>query len=43
MVEARRRRIRVVSLESTDGGKPLYTANGFRTINEMLYVEPVEG
>lgn len=43
MAEARRRRIRVVSLHSTDEGKPLYTANGFRTTNEMFYVEPVEG
>lgn len=43
LAEARRRRIRVVSLHSTAEARPLYVANGFRTTNEMFYVEPVEG
>ena len=42
LAEARRRGIRVVSLHSTDEGRSLYEANGFRTTNEMFYVEPVE-
>lgn len=41
--EARRRKIRVVSLHSTDEGRALYAANGFRPTNEMFYVEPQEG
>ena len=41
--EARRRRIRVVALHSTDAGRPLYESNGFRATNEMFYVEPTEG
>jgi ribosomal protein S18 acetylase RimI-like enzyme len=41
--EARRRRIRVVALHSTDAGRALYESNGFRATNEMFYVEPVEG
>ncbi len=41
--EARRRKIRVVSLHSTAEGRPLYSANGFRATNEMFFVEPVEG
>lgn len=43
LAEARGRRIRVVSLHSTEEGRPLYAANGFRDTNEMFYVEPVEG
>ncbi|MGC8551019.1 MAG: GNAT family N-acetyltransferase [Acidobacteriaceae bacterium] len=43
LAEARRRRIRVVSLHSTAEGRPLYVANGFRPTNEMFFVEPVEG
>jgi len=42
LAEARRRGIRVVSLHSTDEGRPLYEANGFRATNEMFFVEPVE-
>ena len=41
--EARKQKIRVVALHSTDAGKPLYESNGFRRTNEMFYVEPVEG
>lgn len=40
--EARRRKIRVVALHSTDEGRALYASNGFRQTNEMFYVEPVE-
>ena len=41
--EARRRRIRVVALHSTEAGRPLYESNGFRPTNEMFYVESTEG
>ena len=43
LAEARRQKIRVIALHSTDAGKPLYESNGFRSTNEMFYVEPVEG
>jgi ribosomal protein S18 acetylase RimI-like enzyme len=43
LAEARRRRIRVVALHSTDSGRALYESNDFRDTNEMFYVEPVEG
>ena len=43
LAEARRRRIRVVALHSTDAGRALYESNGFRATNEMFYVESVEG
>jgi len=42
LAEARRRKIRVVSLHSTDEAKRLYESNGFRATNEMFYVEPIE-
>ncbi len=42
LAEARRRGIRVVALHSTEEGRRLYEANGFRPTNEMFYVEPVE-
>ncbi|MBX6360374.1 GNAT family N-acetyltransferase [Pseudacidobacterium ailaaui] len=42
LAEARRRKIRVVALHSTDEGRPLYESTGFRPTNEMFYVEPVE-
>lgn len=42
LAEARRRGIRVVALHSTDEGRRLYEANGFRPTNEMFYVEPIE-
>jgi ribosomal protein S18 acetylase RimI-like enzyme len=42
LAEARRRGIRVVALHSTEEGRALYEANGFRATNEMFYVEPVE-
>jgi ribosomal protein S18 acetylase RimI-like enzyme len=43
LAEARKQKIRVVALHSTDAGKPLYESNGFRRTNEMFYVESVEG
>jgi ribosomal protein S18 acetylase RimI-like enzyme len=43
LAEARKQKIRVVALHSTDAGKPLYESNGFRRTDEMFYVEPVEG
>jgi ribosomal protein S18 acetylase RimI-like enzyme len=42
LAEARRRKIRVVALHSTEAGRSLYESNGFRRTNEMFYVEPVE-
>ncbi|WP_243648172.1 GNAT family N-acetyltransferase [Acidipila rosea] len=42
LAEARRRKIRVVALHSTEEGRPLYESTGFRRTNEMFYVEPVE-
>ncbi len=41
--EARRRKIRVVALHSTESGRVLYESNDFRRTDEMFYVEPVEG
>ena len=43
LAECRKQKIRVVALHSTDEGRPLYESNGFRSTNEMFYVEPVEG
>lgn len=40
LAEAQRRRIRVISLHSTEAGKSLYQSNGFRRTNEMFYIEP---
>ncbi len=40
MDEAHRRRIRMVALHSSDAGRPLYEALGFRATQEMQYVEP---
>ncbi|MGC2160540.1 MAG: GNAT family N-acetyltransferase [Silvibacterium sp.] len=42
LAEARRRKIRVVALHSTEAGRRLYESNSFRRTNEMFYVEPVE-
>jgi len=42
LAEARRRGIRVVALHSTEEGRRLYEAAGFRTTNEMFYVESIE-
>jgi ribosomal protein S18 acetylase RimI-like enzyme len=43
LAECRKQKIRVVALHSTDEGRPLYESNGFRSTNEMFYVEAVEG
>ena len=43
LAEARKQKIRVVALHSTDEGRPRDESNGFRRTNEMFYVEPVEG
>jgi ribosomal protein S18 acetylase RimI-like enzyme len=42
LIEAHRRRLRVVALHSSDAARPIYEAFGFRSTNEMFYVEPVE-
>jgi ribosomal protein S18 acetylase RimI-like enzyme len=42
LAEAHRRNIRVVALHSSDAARPIYETFGFRTTNEMFYVEPVE-
>jgi ribosomal protein S18 acetylase RimI-like enzyme len=42
LAEARKRKIRVVALHSTEEGRRMYESNGFRRTNEMFYVEPVE-
>jgi ribosomal protein S18 acetylase RimI-like enzyme len=43
LAEARRRKIRVVALHSTDAARPMYEANGFRRTDEMFYVEDFSG
>ncbi len=43
LAEARRRKIHVVALHSTEAGRPLYESNGFRQTNEMFLVERAEG
>jgi GNAT superfamily N-acetyltransferase len=42
LTEAHRRHLRVVALHSSDAGRSLYGAFGFRSTNEMFYVEPTE-
>ena len=42
LAEGHRRHLRVVALHSSDEARPVYEAFGFRTTNEMFYVEPVE-
>ena len=43
LTEAHRRQLRVIALHSSDAARPVYESFGFRTTNEMFYVEPVEG
>jgi GNAT superfamily N-acetyltransferase len=40
MAEARRRRIRVLTLHASDQGRQVYEKLGFRTSREMMFVEP---
>lgn len=42
MAEARRRRLRVVALHTSDAGRPIYEAFGFRATSEMFYVDGME-
>jgi GNAT superfamily N-acetyltransferase len=39
LAEARRRRIRVVTLHASDAGRPLYETLGFEITNEMRWVD----
>ncbi len=39
LAEARQRKIRVVTLHSSDAGRPVYEKFGFRPTSEMMYVE----
>jgi GNAT superfamily N-acetyltransferase len=39
LAEARRRGIRVVTLHSSDAGRPVYEKFGFHSTSEMMYVE----
>ncbi len=43
LAEARRRKIKVVSLHSTEEGRPLYKSSGFRPTNEMFFVDQPVG
>jgi GNAT superfamily N-acetyltransferase len=40
MGEARRRGIRVLTLHSSQAGRPIYERLGFHSTNEMMYTEP---
>jgi ribosomal protein S18 acetylase RimI-like enzyme len=40
MAEAKRREIGVVALHASQKGQPVYEKLGFKTSNEMLFVEP---
>jgi GNAT superfamily N-acetyltransferase len=40
--EARRRGIRVVTLHSSDAGRPIYEKTGFAPTSEMMYVAPLD-
>ncbi len=42
LAEARRRRIRVIALHSSDAARPIYEIFGFRATNEMFYVDQEE-
>jgi len=41
--EARQLNLRVVALHSSDAGRRIYEAQGFRPSNEMFYVEQIKG
>jgi ribosomal protein S18 acetylase RimI-like enzyme len=40
LAEAKGRSIRIVALHSSDAGRPIYDAYGFKASNEMLFVTP---
>jgi predicted acetyltransferase len=40
MAEAKRRGIGVVALHASKKGQPVYEKLGFKTSNEMLFIEP---
>ena len=40
--EAHRRRMKVVALHTSDAGRPVYEAFGFRSTSEMMWVERTE-
>jgi len=42
LAEAGRLNLRVVALHSSEAGRPIYEALGFRPTNEMFYIAPVE-
>jgi ribosomal protein S18 acetylase RimI-like enzyme len=42
LAEARRRNIRVVTLHSSQAGRPLYERLGFRATNEMMHTEKTD-
>lgn len=43
MAEAQRKGILVVTLHASEAGRSLYEHVGFRSTNEMMFVNPVEG
>ena len=42
LAEAHRRGIRVVTLHSSDAGRPVYEKFGFHPTSEMMYVDPAQ-
>jgi GNAT superfamily N-acetyltransferase len=43
VAEAYRRGIRVVTLHSSDAGRPVYQKFGFHPTSEMMYIQPTHG
>lgn len=39
LIEAKRRRLRVVTLHASDAGRPVYEAMGFHSSSEMIHVD----
>ena len=42
LTEARMRGLHIVALHASEAGKPVYESMGFRTTNEMFYVDAIE-
>ncbi len=42
LTEARRRGLHIVALHASEAGSPVYESMGFRTTNEMFYVDAIE-